>query len=250
MLGYPESALRHQQKARGLADAVAHVQSRAHALIWSALHHQARREWDATRKTADAAVALATEQGTPLWIAFGTILGGCARAQQGEIDAGIRVMHRGLEALEATGVQVFRAHCLCLLAETCAHAGQTREGLAILAQALALAVKNGERLSEAEMYRVKGELLQAAHDDPREVEQAFQEAIDVSRMQNAKSLELRATMSLCRVWQGQARQREAHALLAGIYGWFTEGFDTADMTDARALLATLDSGETSTARNS
>lgn len=199
--------------------------------------------WDATCETADAAVVLATDQGFPLWLPYGTILRGWARAKQGEIDAGIRDMQRGLEAMEAINAQTLRPYCLSLLAEIYVQAGQIREGLATVAQALAVVATTDERFWEAELHRVKGELLLASHDDPRDVEQAFQKAIDVSRKQNAKSLELRATMSLCRVWQGQARQREAHALLAGIYGWFTEGFDTADLTDAKALLAKLDSGE-------
>ena len=129
---------------------------------------------------------------------------------------------------------------LALLAEASAKAGQTTEGLEALAEALATLAKSRVRWCEAELYRLRGELLlQHAVPQPGEAEACFQQALGVARRQQAKSLELRAAMSLARLWQGQGKHTEAHQRLAEVYGWFTEGFDTADLQEARALLEAL-----------
>ena len=130
---------------------------------------------------------------------------------------------------------------LTLLAEAYGKAGQAEEGLTALAEALALVNKTGEHCYEAELYRLKGELLLAARRTGAcaEAETCFHQALDVARRQQAKSLELRAAMSLARLWQRQGKRDEAHQLLAEVYGWFTEGFDTADLQEAKALLAEL-----------
>ena len=118
--------------------------------------------------------------------------------------------------------------------------GQTAEGLEALAEALATLAKSGVRWWEAELHRLRGELLlQHAVAQPEEAEACFQQALAVARRQQAKSLELRAAMSLARLWQQQGKRAEAHALLAEVYGWFTEGFDTADLQEAKALLEAL-----------
>ncbi len=149
-------------------------------------------------------------------------------------------MQQGLAAWRATGAAVFQAYGLALLAEVCAQVGQHEAGLTLLAEALALTNDKGERRWEAEVCRRKGEVLlarSAGHD--AEAETCFRQALDVARQQQAKSWELRATMSLSRLWQQQGKRQEAYNLLAPIYHWFTEGFDTADLQDARALLAEL-----------
>lgn len=129
---------------------------------------------------------------------------------------------------------------LALLAEAYGKDGQTEEGLRVLAEALTASQKNGWRLWEAELYRLKGELLLAhSAEQHAEAETCFQQALDIARRQQAKSLELRAAMSLARLWQRQGKHAEARQLLAPIYGWFTEGFDTADLQDSRALLEAL-----------
>ena len=135
---------------------------------------------------------------------------------------------------------MFRLYYLALLAEASAQVGQTAEGLQALAEALATVATSTARWWEAELYRLRGELLlQHAVAQPEEAEACFQQALAVARRQQAKSLELRAAMSLARLWQGQGKRAEAHALRAEVYGWFTEGFDTPDLQEARALRATL-----------
>jgi predicted ATPase len=149
-------------------------------------------------------------------------------------------MRQGLTALQATGGDVRRPLFLALLAEAYGGIGQIEEGLNVLAEALAAAEKTGGRFYEAELYRLKGELLVArAAELNAEAEACFQQALDIARRRQAKSLELRAAMSLSRLWQQQGQRDEARALLAPIYGWFTEGFDTADLQEAKALLEAL-----------
>jgi predicted ATPase len=165
------------------------------------------------------------------------ILRGWALVTQGEGAEGIAQMRQGLAAYQAMGGGVFRPAYLVLLAEAYGNMGQTDEGLSILAEALAVVEHSEERWWEAELYRVKGELLlRQAVPDEQEAEACLRQAFDVARHQQAKALELRAAMSLARLWQQQGKRDEARALLAPIYGWFTEGFDTADLQEAQALL--------------
>jgi predicted ATPase len=154
-------------------------------------------------------------------------------------------MRQGLAAYRATGAEALRPHFLALLAEACGKARQAEEGLTVLAEALAAVNKTGERYYEAELHRLKGELTLQAKDQSlrsqveEEAEACFHKAIDIARQQQAKSLELRAVMSLSRLWQQQGKKQEAHQMLADIYGWFTEGFDTKDLEDAKTLLQEL-----------
>jgi predicted ATPase len=163
------------------------------------------------------------------------IFRGWALAEQGE--EGTAQIRQGIDAWRAAGDELARPCCLALLAEACAKEGQPEEGLSALAEALATVHKTGERFYEAELYRLKGELLLARSTrQTAEAETCFQQALDVARHQQAKSLELRAAMSLSRLWQRQDKQDAARELLVPIYGWFTEGFDTADLQEAKALL--------------
>jgi predicted ATPase len=155
-------------------------------------------------------------------------------------------MRQSLAALRATGAELRQPYYLAMLAETYGKGGQAEEGLNTLAEALAMVQKTGERFYEAELYRLKGELLrQKAKGKGQkakiesEAEECFRQAIDVARRQRAKSLELRAGISLSRLWQKQGKKEQARRLLAEIYSWFTEGFDTADLKEARALLEEL-----------
>jgi predicted ATPase len=191
---------------------------------------------------------LAVEQGFAEELAWGTLLWGWALAEQGQIAEGMAQMRQGLAAYRATGSEVTRPYWLALLAEAYGKIGQRAEGLTLLAEALAAAHRTGERWCEAELYRLKGELtLQSTlqgttstvQSPKAEAEGYFQKAIDIARRQQAKSLELRAAMSLSRLWQQQGKRDEARELLAPVYGWFTEGFDTADLQEARTLLAEL-----------
>jgi predicted ATPase len=149
-------------------------------------------------------------------------------------------MRHGLTTYESTGAMLVRPYWRALLAEVCGKRGQAEEGLSLLAEALALVETSGERWWEAEMHRLKGMLLLALSPDHQvQAEACLHQALAVARHQQAKSLELRAAMSLSRLWQCQGKRQEAHALLAPLYGWFTEGFDTADLQEAKALLETL-----------
>jgi predicted ATPase len=148
-------------------------------------------------------------------------------------------MREGLAAWRTTGMGVTVPAMLVLLAEAYGSAGQAAEGLTKLAEALEVIDHTGERFYEAALYRLKGELLRQTISDERQAEACFYQALEIARSQHAKSLELRAAMSLSRLWQQQDKRAEARELLAPIYGWFTEGFDTADLQEAKALLNAL-----------
>jgi predicted ATPase len=170
--------------------------------------------------------------------------------KQGKTEAGIAQMCQGLEALRSTGAEIERPWLLSALAMAYGHAGQTSEGLTVLDEALATVDKTGKHLDEAGLYRIKGELLLAqeatehkAQDTRQQWEaeagESFHQALAVARRQQAKTLELQAAISMSRLWQRQGKRAEAYNLLAPIYGWFTEGFDTTDLREARALLEEL-----------
>jgi predicted ATPase len=240
LLGYPNQALQRSHEALALAQELSHPLSLTLALEFAAILHQFRREGQAAQKRAEAAITLSIEQGFPYWLAEGTIRRGWALAEQKQVEEGITQIRQGLASYQATGAEVLRSYYLALLAEACAKGGQSEEELSILAEALALVYKTGERFYEAELYRLKGELLLArpAH-QTAEAEACYHQALDIARHQQAKSLELRAAMSLARLWQRQGKRDTARQLLAEVYGWFTEGFDTADLQEAKALLAEL-----------
>ena len=180
-------------------------------------------------------MALCAEQGYALYLAAATILRGWAQAAQGQDEAGLAQLRRGLAAHQATGA--VRTYPSGLLAERYWKGGQAKEGLRLLAEALEVVDKNGEYWWAAELFRLKGELLlQQAVPDPSQAETCFRQGLDIARRQQAKSWELRVAISLNRLWQRQGKRAEAYELLAEVYGWFTEGFDTADLQEAKALL--------------
>jgi predicted ATPase len=204
------------------------------------LLHRLRQEGHAAQARAEAAMTLSTEQGFPLWSAIGMILRGGTLAEQGQGAEGMAQMRQGLAIFRATGVEVGRPYFLALLAEGYRKEGQAEEGLSVLDEALVAVQSTGERWWEAELYRLKGELVLArSSEDYAETETCFQHAIDIARHQQAKSLELRAAVSLSRLWQQQGKRHEASQLLAPIYGWFTAGIDAADLQKAKALLEEL-----------
>ncbi len=178
---------------------------------------------------------------------MGTNLRGWVLAEQGQEEKGIAQMVQGLAAYRATGAELRRPYYISLLAEAYGKEGQAEEALNTLAEALDTVNKSGERWYEVEMYRLRGELLlkskiQGSESEVQrlpEAESCFRQAIEIARQQSAKSLELRAVMSLSRLWQQQGKNDEARQMLAEIYSWFTEGFDTADLKEAKALLEEL-----------
>ncbi|MBI3800143.1 MAG: AAA family ATPase, partial [Deltaproteobacteria bacterium] len=255
-LGYPDQALKRSEEALVLAQELAHPYSSAMALFFAAELHYLRREVAAVQERAAAAVTLSAEQDFPFWLAQGTCLQGWALAEQGQREEGMAQMHRGLSIYQATGAELGRPYWLVLPVATQGQEGQTAAGLSALAEAHAAVRKSGERYYEAELYRLQGTLtLQKSgvrgpksgvsntqHPTPNpqaDAEACFHKAIEVARCQSLKSLELRAVMSLSRLWQQQGKKDEARRMLAEIYGWFTEGFDTADLQEARTLLEEL-----------
>jgi predicted ATPase len=241
LLGYPAQALARVHAALALAHTLSHPFSLAFARCWVAYVAQWCRDVPAVHEHAEAALALTTAQRLPLWEPWGTSFRGWALAMQGQDEEGMALVRQGTAAWRATGAALNVPYLCTVLADVAAHLGQTEDGLQALAEAHTLVEQHEERWWEAEVCRLRGVLLlRQPGTPPAEAEACFQRALDVARRQEAKSLELRAAMSLSRLWQQQGKQAEARALLAPVYGWFTEGFDTADLQEAKALLAELE----------
>jgi predicted ATPase len=240
LLGYPAQALTRLHDALALAHELSHPYSLAFARCFTAFVAQFHRDVPGVHEQAEAAVALATEQGFPLWTAMGTSFRGWALAMQGRDEVGMAQIRQGIAAWRATGAALHVPYLCTLLADVAAHLGHIEDGLQALAEAYTLVEQHDERWWEAEIHRLRGVLLQRQTiPQPEDAEVWLQRALDVARRQEAKSLELRAAMSLARLWQQQGKRQEAYDLLTPIYGWFTEGFDTADLQDAKILLDEL-----------
>jgi predicted ATPase len=194
----------------------------------------------AVNRQAEALIALASEHGLALHLARGTVHRGWVLAMQGSENEGLSQLQQGLTSYRATGAEIFMTYLLALLAEVYWKRGQAEEGLTVLEEALAFVENNSERHFEPEIHRLKGELLQhLSSNHVVEAENCFHHALDIARRQQSKSLELRAAMSLSRLWHQQGKREEARQMLAEIYCWFTEGFDTADLKEAKILLEEL-----------
>jgi DNA-binding SARP family transcriptional activator/predicted ATPase len=240
ILGYPARGLEESVASLDLSRELAHPMSTVVALAWACVFRDLRREFPAVREHARALIALSTEQDTPQWLAAGTIIDGAARAELGEGTDAIAQIRRGLAAYGSTGAQLFSPYFLSLLARACSKIGQPHEGLRVIGQALESARRTGERVWEAELDRLEGELRLAADpDDVAEATECFHRAIEIARGQAARSWELRAASSLARLLAAAGRRDEARRALAGIYDWFTEGFDTPDLGEAKGLLDDL-----------
>jgi predicted ATPase len=239
-LGSPAQALRRGQEALTLAQELSHPYSLAFAQHCMASVHQRRREAAAVQEYAEALLTLATRQGFAFYRGFGLCWRGWALAAQGQGEAGLTQLRQGLEAIVAIAQTLSRPLCLVLLAEAAGQVGHVEEELSRLAEACTAreASERGDVLPEA--YRLQGAcLLRQAVPDVVQAEACFQQALALARHQQAKAWELRAALSLARLWQCQGKHTAARALLAPVYGWFTEGFDTADLQEAKALLAAL-----------
>jgi predicted ATPase len=240
VLGAADQARQRSQDALVWAQQVEHPPSLMYAELFAAILSQQRREVVATQAHANAVMALATEHGFEHRVAHGRLLKGWALAIQGDATAGVAHLQEGLAAVQGAGLKLYRPYLLALLAEAYGQAGQSETGLAVLAEALTLVEATEERWWEAEVYRLQGALLlQLSLSDEGQAEACFQQALDVARHRQAKALELRAALSLARLWQGQGKRAAARQLLAESYCWFTEGFDTADLQEAKALLNEL-----------
>jgi predicted ATPase/class 3 adenylate cyclase len=240
MLGYSEQALTRSRQACALAQKLAHPYSLTYALVFASALSMFRREAQRVQEQAEAAIALAREQGFARWLAVGMGWRGWALAEQGAVQDGLAQLRQAPTV--GLSQQPLR------LAEVYGKAGQPEQGLRVLTETLAAVSSNGERRFEAELYRLRGELLLMQSAGTRgsrtaqaevEAETCFRRAIEVARLQQAKAFELRAAMSLSRLWQRQGQRHAARDTLAMVYGWFTEGFDTPDLQEAKALLEAL-----------
>jgi predicted ATPase len=245
-LGYPEQALKNMQEALRLAHALAHPHTLVFALLIATYCAQFRYEAPAVREHAEALLTLAAEQGFAFRAMPATILRGWALAAAGQLEEGIGRMQKGLAEAWAAATEICAPYWLALLAETYGKREQAEEGLATLAEASAMVRRNGEQWYEAELYRLTGTLtlqspVQCSTSQVAEAEACFLKAIEIARRQQAKSLELRAVMSVSRLWQQQGKREEALDRLSEIYGWFTEGFATKDLQEPKVLLADRES---------
>src|SRR5262249_26283778 len=227
---------------------LSHPYSLAFALGFAATIPALRREGQRAQEWAEATITLSTEQGVLFWLAWGMTARGGALAEQGQGKEGIIQIRQGIAAWRATGAELWRPYWLSLLAEAYRQEQQAEEGLNTLTEALALVATTAERWGEAELYRLKGELtlqrfnVQGSKSKVEEAGECFQKAIEIARQQSAKSWELRAVISLARLWQRQGKKDEARHMLAEIDGWLTEGFATKDLQEAKALLDELSEG--------
>ena len=188
--------------------------------------------------SADEALAISAEQGYPLWMGFANAMRGWSLAAMGHPAEGLRVLQHGIDTTRATGARLWLPFFLTLLADAYGMAGQPRAGLKPVAEAVELMETTQERWAEAETHRLRGSLMQSLGDNAAS-ENCYQQALDVAQRQSAKFWEIRAAIDLARLWQGQGKPQQARELLAPVYGWFTEGFDTRDLKEAKALLDEL-----------
>lgn len=241
MLGFPDRALRRADAALALAKKLSNPANLINTLAFVALVHAFRREMQAVRQRAEATMEMSTEQRNPYFLAWGTILCGWALTVQGEGQHVTAQIDRAVADYRATGSQTWLPYFLGLQAETYLRGNRLDDGLGLVAEALELGKKTGERCWEGELNRIKGELLVAVSPDNHvEAENCYSLSIEIARKQQAKSWELRAAASQCRLWCAQRRYREARDLLAPIHAWFAEGFSTPDLAEAKALLGEID----------
>jgi predicted ATPase len=238
--GYPDQAKATSHNALTLSEQLSHPFTTAFAAFQAASLHRLLRERPQVQEHVEMVRVLETTYGLTQFSAQSTMMQGWALATQGDATEGMAQLREGLDVHRAKGTELGLPSYLTMLAEVYLIQGRIDEGLTVVTEALALVDKNEERWWEAELHRLKGELLvsQVASRES-EGEACLQQSLAVARRQEAKSLELRTAMSLARLWQQQGKRAEAHALLAPIYGWFTEGFDTADLQEAKALLEAL-----------
>jgi predicted ATPase len=245
VLGFPDQAVDRIKQARALGEELSHPFSLCSALFFSAALHAFRGEGEAALKFADESVRLATEHGFPQLLAYAICFRGGALVARGQAKEGIAQAREGLAALYALGSALGQTPVLGWQAAAYWKLGRVEEGLAAVAEGLAASEKTCECFFEAELHRLKGELLlkRDADESESKVEGeaylCFRHSIEVARRQQAKSLELRGTTSLARLLAKRNRRAEARTMLAEIYNWFTEGFDTADLKDAKALIDEL-----------
>jgi predicted ATPase len=238
MLGYPSQAVEAMERTLAYARELQHANSIGISLLMFAQLAQLRREPELARTRAEETIAISGEQGLPALELWGLLPRGWAKVQIGDVGNGIADIRTGMERRRALNIGAVWPWFYALLADAHGADGQLHEGLRLLGEALQIVERNDERLYEAEVHRIKGELL-LKQDALDAAERCFAQALAVARHQQARSWQLRAAISMARQWRRQGRRDEARHLLAPVYEWFTEGFDTADLIDAKALLEEL-----------
>lgn len=241
LLGYPDQARHSAQASLQLAQQLPYPTNIVFALNNTAAIHIHLREPSIVLEMMPKAIPVAIKHEMPISLAQGLIQHGWALAMQGDVEQGIVEFQQGLTSWKALAAVLHLSYFPLLLAEVHLKARQPEAGLAAVEEALAAATAYDDHYWEAEIHRLRGELLLMARKSTDEAEAAFHQGLQVARRQQAKSLELCATVSLCRLWQQQGKSAKARALLSAIYNWFTEGFDTADLREAKALLDELNS---------
>jgi predicted ATPase len=237
-LGFPDQALAQSNAAIAEARRLAHPPSLAVSLALGARLLSLVGDNVGLGEWADQLAAIATEQGFPHFRAQELVFRGWVKVKNGDIAQGMSLLRQGLSAYRATEAEMWMPHFVALLSGACETAGQVAEALMLLDEALQIVEKKGERWLEAELYRHKGRLsVRCGYSETPE--ELYRKALSIAEEQEAKLWELRAATSLARLWGEQGRRTEARDLLAPVYGWFTEGFDTADLKEAKALLDEL-----------
>lgn len=238
-LGHPDQALRRVSHALTLAQDSGHPYSIAVAQSYAAMLYQLRREWRPAQTWAEATLHFPEAQGFSYYVAWATVILGWASVEQDAIEEGISQIEQGLAALRTMESGLRESYYLALLAEAHAKAGRVEVGLRLLDEAGAIVNAREERLTEAELYRLRGDLLLLQGQPEDQIEASYRRAIAIARNQQAKALELRATLKLSRLWRRQGKIDPARQSLMAIYSSFVEGFDTPDLQEAQALLGEL-----------
>jgi len=237
-LGFPDQALAQTNAAIAEARRLAHPPTLASGLVIGAIQLSVLDDTRVLSELVNELVEVAAEQGYPQWRALGAIYRGWVKAKNGDVVEGISLLRGGSAAYRANGSEVWTAHHTALLSRACDRAEQIEEALTALDDALQTAQRTGERWLNAELYRHKGRLLlRQGHAEA--AEELYREALSIAVEQEAKLWELRAVTSLARLRRDQHRRSEVRDLLAPVYAWFTEGFDTPDLKKAKALLDEL-----------
>jgi predicted ATPase len=238
LLGFPHQAIERGAEAMTLARTLAHPYSLALAMWQYSIVLQIARQWETSRAIATQLVQLSREHNFPMMRGNGMFFTGSASAEAGDLEQGVALMEQGLGLLISTGRRVTRPYMQMVLARAKADLGKLAEAFELVDEALRATDAQGERWSEAELHHVRARLLMARGQFD-ESEMNLWRSIEISRSQKARAFELRAATSLARLWRDQGKVKEARELLGPVYDWFTEGFDTRDLTEAKALLCEL-----------
>jgi predicted ATPase len=240
MLGYPDAALADIEHALKDARAIGQAATLMYARLVASMTHIYCGSYAAANAQVNELIALTDEKGTLLWKAFGTMNQGLLFALTGKASNAVQLITSGIAAYRSTGSTLWMPMYLSYLATAYAELHQFDEALRCIGEAITAMENTKEILWESEIHRTAGEIaLLSPEPDAAKAETYFERALAVARAQQAKSCELRAAMSMARLWRDQGRRQQAHDLLAPVYGWFTEGFDTLDLKEAKTLLEQL-----------